>query len=426
MLGVAITGSFSSCRKKEGCTNPTAINYDSEAKKDDGSCEYFTATYVISQVTLGSTTYKQIEGTINEDLTLTTSSNWMLSGGVFVDEGATLTINAGVTIYAADDGTVPFLSVLQGGKIDAVGTAASPIVFTPVKSSPAPGDWGGIILNGYAEINVGNTAEGEGGTGTYGGTDNADNSGTLKYVRVEYAGKILGTDNELNGFSFNGVGSGTTIEYIQAYKGADDGIEFFGGSVNVRYAISSGNEDDSFDWTHGWSGNGQFWVAVQHTNAGDRGIEADNNGDDNTLAPYSNPVLSNITLVGATDSDGLNEGIRLRAGTKGKIYNAFVTGFPAHGIRVSDNTTNLNMADGSLVVQNSTSWGNGNQWKDCATYENHATNSATDPATLSGFVGTSSTNATDAATLGSWFLSTNYQGAVPSSNNWTQGWIKSL
>jgi hypothetical protein len=103
-----------------------------------------------------------------------------------------------------------------------------------------------------------------------------DNSGVMKYVRVEYAGKILGTDNELNGFSFNGVGNSTVLEHLQAYKGSDDGFEFFGGTVNLKWAVSTGNSDDSFDWTHGWRGKGQFWVVQQDAVTGDNGMECDN------------------------------------------------------------------------------------------------------------------------------------------------------
>lgn len=325
-------------------------------------------SYRISDIDIKGESYKKIEGVISEDMVLDPSTKWILSGGVFVDEGVTLTIPTGQVIYA-DTEVTTFLSVKQGGKILATGTKTNPIVFTPLTDEPTYGDWGGIIINGYGILNTGLTAEGEGGTGTYGGTDNADNSGIIRYVRVEYAGKILGTDNELNGFSFNGVGNGTTVEYIQAYKGADDGIEFFGGGVNVRYAVSTCNQDDSFDWTHGWVGNGQYWYVNQGEDGGDRGIEADNNGDDNTLEPYSNPTLSNITLIGVDDGDQSNTGIRLREGTKGKIYNAIITGFPNNGVRVSDDVSLTHMNNGELVVSNSNVYDNGTDYKDCEIFE---------------------------------------------------------
>lgn len=326
-------------------------------------------TFFVTEVTVDGVTYNKVEGIINENFTMTPGQNWMISGGVFVEDGNTLTIPGGQTIYA-DPNVTSFLSIKQGGKIMAEGTNTNPIVFTPLKSDPTYGDWGGLIINGKAKLNTGFSAEGEGGTGIYGGDNDEDNSGVLRYIRVEYAGKILGTDNELNGFSFNGVGNGTTVEYIQAYKGADDGIEFFGGTVNVRYAVSTHNQDDAFDWTHGWRGKGQYWYCQQGVDGGDRGIEADNNSDDNTLSPYSNPTLSNITLNGVDDGDASNTGMRLREGTKGQIFNAYVTGFPKYGIRVSEQTSLDHVTNGDLFVANSIVTGNGTDFKDCSSFEN--------------------------------------------------------
>jgi len=320
---------------------------------------------VLTELSNGRT---QIAGYIDRDFTITNDREWELSGGVFVEEGYTLTIDSGVSVFASNDGTTPFLSIQRGAKILADGTKTNPIIFT--SDLEEPGAWGGLVINGYGVLNTGETAEGEGGTGIYGGNNNSDNSGTLRYVRVEYAGKILGTDNELNGFSFNGVGDETVVEYIEAYRGADDGIEFFGGAVNVKWAVSLGNHDDSFDWTHGWSGKGQYWYAKQLSDGGDRGIEADNNGDDNNANPYSNPILVNVTLEGIDDGDGDNTGIRLREGTKGKLYNIEVFNFPKYGVRVSDSLTLLNMNNGELVVSNSNVHSNGQNYKDCEDFEN--------------------------------------------------------
>lgn len=402
-------------------------------KEDDDTTTTDTKTYSVTEVTIDGTDYKQVVGTINTDYTFTASENWLLSAGVFVEDGSTLTIEAGTSIKAADDGTTPFLAISQGGKLMAEGTASAPIVFTTINSSPAPGDWGGIIINGYAPINVtGGTAEGEGGTGTYGGDDSDDNSGVLSYIRVEYAGRILGTDNELNGFAFQGVGSGTDVSYLQAYRGADDGFEFFGGTVNIRYCVSTGNHDDSFDWTQGWTGNGQFLVVNQNSDKGDRGFECDNNGDDNGAEPFSNPTLSNITVLLVDDGDASNTGFRLRAGTKGKIYNAIVTEAPNHGFRVSDEApatqTADNMADGSLLVTSSISSStNDNGWKDCDVFENDAKNAVTDASFLNGYVGTyTGSESTDPSTLGTWFNSANYIGAVTSGDDWTANWTATL
>lgn len=356
-----------------------------------------TQTYVITDVNINGENYKKLEGIINENLSLDLNEKWLLSGGVFVDENARLSINEGGTIYA-DTEVTTFLSIKQGGEMFIQGESTNPIVFTPLTDNPTYGDWGGIIVNGYATINTGFNAEGEGGTGIYGGDNDGDDSGILRYVRVEYAGKVLGTDNELNGFSFNGVGDGTIVEYIQAYKGSDDGIEFFGGTVNVRYAVSTHNQDDSFDWTHGWRGKGQYWLVQQGPDGGDRGIEADNNGDDNLLEPYSNPTLSNLTLIGVDDGDGLNTGMRLREGTKGKIFNTYVTGFPKYGIRVSDEVTLQNVENGELFVANSLVEGNGTDYKDCES-----------------FIGLTDTLEDE------WFYIDN---TIGSGDYWTEGWVR--
>ena len=434
---LAIISAIYSCKKK-GCTDPDAINYKALAKKDDGSCIYNTAQW--TDITIGGTTYRQLAGDITTDLTITASDNWTLSGGVFVTSGITLTIEPGATIYAANDGTTPFLAVDQGGTIMACGTAESPIVFTTFDDAKIPGSWGGIILNGYAPINTGSTAEGEGGTGTYGGNDPEDSSGMLCYVRVEYAGKILGTDNELNGFSFNGCGSGTELHHLQAYKGADDGFEFFGGTVSLRYALSSGNQDDSFDWTHGWSGNGQFWVVEQDASGGDRGLEADNNGDNNSITPVSNPQVSNVTLVGLNDGDDSNQGILFREGTRGQVMNVIVTNFPIRGCQVMHDITLTNMDNNTLRFTNTiidnvnpftftTSAGTTatgiNTFAD-AINENTIASDGSLIGFLSGYVGVSTSGAGDPTTWGAWFEPGSFIGAVPTEDDWTEGWTIDL
>lgn len=368
MVIVTLTG----CQKPKGCTDPNSINYDPAAVESDGSC--IPRGLVTEDVTINNVNYTKISGDIYGDQELTSDKKWLLSGGVFVRNTASLTIQKGTTIYGDINGT-SFLSISQGGKLYANGTELEPIVFTSISNSPKPGDWGGIVINGYAQINNGLSSEGEGGTGTYGGNDDSDNSGSIRYVRVEYAGKILGTDNELNGFSFNGVGSGTTVEYIEAYMGADDGIEFFGGTVNVKYAVSIGNKDDLFDWTHGWRGNGQYWYGKQ-LDSGDRGIEADNNGDNNVLQPYSNPTLQNITLIGS-DVDGLNIGIVLREGTKGKIYNVEISKFPKYGVQVKGDESTTNMNNNELYVSNSYLFNNGQDFEGCDFSGNNFTNTNT-------------------------------------------------
>jgi hypothetical protein len=418
--------------KSAGVLALASLAFLSSCKDDEPTTPTTQNEYIITDVTVGGVAYKQVQGTFNKNYTFTADKNWLLSGGVFVKNGSTLSIEPGTNIKAADDGSTPFLSIAQGGKIMAMGTAELPIVFSPVVDNPQPGAWGGIIVNGYAKINVaGGTAEGEGGTGVYGGDNDADNSGVMKYVRVEYAGKILGTDNELNSFSFNAVGSGTELSYLQAYRGSDDGFEFFGGTVNLRYAISTGSQDDSFDWTQGWRGNGQFWVVNQYMDNGDRGIEADNNGDDNAAEPFSNPTLSNLTFLMVDDGDASNTGMRLREGTKGRIYNAIVADAPKSGVRVSDEAPSTqtydNMMDGSLLVKSTIVSNAGTAWKDCDPFKNDVSNGVTDASFLNGYVGTyTGSESTDPSLIDPWFTAANYIGAVSSSDDWTAGWSKAL
>ncbi len=376
----------------------------------------------------------RLSGTIDKNITLgelNDNYHWVLSGSVNVQDGVTLTINQGTTIYFdATSAQTSYLAIQQGAKIMAEGSVNNRILLTSTNelgscTRPEGGDWGGLVVNGKATINVGMTAEGEGGSGTYGGNNDSDNSGVITYVVLKYAGRVIGVDNELNGFSFNGVGSETTIHHIQSYMGEDDGIEFFGGTVSVKYAISTGSKDDSFDWTHGWRGNGQFWVVEQLDGRGDRGIEADNLEDNFEAEPYSNPTLSNITLVGSNGNEGATMGMRLRHGTKGQIHNAIVTGFMTYGIRADDDMiTESNVNSGDLNVsysnifglnESATAWGKaGDIWE-------NTNNNINVDMTLLRVIGTLN-GGTDASELGTWFTPTNYIGAVDQNENWMQGW----
>jgi hypothetical protein len=297
-----------------------------------------------------------ISGDITRNMTLKRKKTYLLQGGVFVRSGAKLTIKAGTTINC-DTGS--FLVVDKGAKIIAKGTAERPIVFTSAQpaSQRRRGDWGGIIFNGNAPINVtGGVAEGEGGTGTYGGTDPGDNQGTMRYVRVEWAGFPISPDNELNGFAFQGAGSGGTFEFLEALNGGDDGFEWFGGTANARNIVSVGSLDDSIDWTFGWTGKVQFAVVQQRADGAgvaDRGIEADNNETDFGLTPRSSPQLANVTLVGDTDPEfaGSTLGLELRRGTAGELRNFIVMNFKNVGLRISDQATYDQFGDGALDLQ---------------------------------------------------------------------------
>lgn len=279
--------------------------------------------------------FADLTGTITTDMTLNAETVYTVKGPVYVNPGVTLTIEAGTRIegYAEADATaVAFLAVKAGGKIIAQGTAAKPIVMTSSKATPAPGDWGGLVICGNAITNLGTNVQAEVTGLTYGGTNAADNSGVYSYIKMEYAGALINPDAEFNGFTFYGVGSGTTVNNLIAYQGSDDGFEFFGGSVGGSNLISIGNQDDSFDWTEGWNGTVTNMYANQASalafSSDSRGLEADNNANNATITPISNPTLSNITLIGRNNASVTSEaGMMLRRGTYATISNVYIADF---------------------------------------------------------------------------------------------------
>lgn len=294
-----------------------------------------------------------LKGTITSDVTLTAGSTYKLSGEYIVEDGATLNIEAGVKIISIYDDIVDYILVKQGGKINAVGTSSAPIVMTSEKEEP--GAWGGIHICGKAHTNAeGGKGSSEIGGATYGGNDDADNSGTLKYVRVEYSGYAFDSEHEANGITFYGVGNGTTVEYCQAYKGSDDGFEFFGGSINVSNLVSVSCSDDSFDWTEGWNGTATNLVAYQEAEETlgydcDCLIEADNNENNYAATPVAHPVLKNLILVGNNSAAG-NRGIRLRRGTQVEIDGAKVCGKKNAVTLESEETENALLAGTSKLA----------------------------------------------------------------------------
>jgi hypothetical protein len=194
------------------------------------------------------------------------------------------------------------------------------------------GDWGGVVLAGRSLCNFpADECIGEGNAGPYGGTTLDDDSGILRYVRIEYAGFEVSFGNELNALTLNGVGSGTQLDHIQAHYGLDDGIELFGGTVDLKYAVVTGASDDSFDYSTGWQGRGQFWLAQQDPDDADNGFEIDGNEEDFNAAPFTDPVIYNVTLIGKEAGSGSagesTRGILFRRGTAGSVYNTVVLGF---------------------------------------------------------------------------------------------------
>ncbi len=465
-----------------GCEDGTANGGNGgadEIKVGNVDADGFTYTAIdsgggwVAEKTVGSQKYVKISGALKDaaNLDWKKANIYYLQDTVFVGDDtaagkATLKIEAGTEIRGLSGITPGLLVVTRHSKINAVGTAADPIVFTSARQpgGRSHGDWGGIVINGRAPINPSTPgeAEGEGNSGTYGGGSSPvanDDSGTLKYVRVEYAGRVFTSDDELNGIAFQGVGSGTTVEYVQVHQNSDDGIEFFGGTVNAKYLVVTGCDDDSLDWTDGWVGKVQFAV-VQHypSPTGDQGIEADNNGDDTDATPYSNPTLANLTLVGAGDNSDI--GMLFRAGTKVSLYNTYVGGFEDGGLDVDDketwdNYTDLNF-DG-VVIDNGTYDTfveddediNGDGTKadpqDMATAvfdttENDTTAAGSLPsgATATDLgdgtwsfdmvptaeLGSAGLANSDLASVDSFFTDADYVGAIePGGTDWTDGWI---
>ncbi len=297
------------------------------------------------------------QGIINDGIvTLDAGTVYRLTGKIQINDGATLTIPAGTVIEGVGE-TASYIAVAQGGKLNVNGTAANPVVMTSGLAVKAPGDWGGLVICGRAPINrvTGGTssAQSEVADLSYGGSVANDNSGSITYLRIEYAGAAFNSEKEFNGVSLFGVGSGTVFSNVEAYAGADDGFEFFGGTVNTSNLISIGNEDDQFDWTEGWSGTNTNWYGKLDFNKGNRGIEADNYELGFMNTPISNPTITNITLVGpGSGADSTiyteNQAFKFRRGTRSSVTNAYVSGWKT-GIDVEHDET-ISGVGSSLVV----------------------------------------------------------------------------
>ena len=293
------------------------------------------------------------------EVVLNASTVYKLTGKIQVNSGATLTIPAG-TIIEGVGGTSAYIAVAQGGKIFINGTATNPVIMTSGLSVKNAGDWGGLVLCGKAPINRvsggTSTAQSEVADLSYGGTISNDSSGSIRYLRIEYAGAAFNTEKEFNGVSFFGVGSGTTVEYVEAYHGADDGFEFFGGTVNTTGLISIGNEDDQFDWTEGWNGTNTNWYGKLAFGKGNRGIEADNFELGFLNTPIANPTITNMTLIGpGSMADATiyaeNDALKLRRGTKGMFINIVLSSWKT-GFNVEHDECIAAVNAGTLKVNN--------------------------------------------------------------------------
>jgi hypothetical protein len=316
--------------------------------------------------------------TVNANITANTTwsraNTYILDGRVFVTSGVTLTIEPGTVIKgrarAAQDASA--LVISRGGRINASGTAADPIVFTAeadnLNGNLGQGDrglWGGVVILGRARTN---TASGTGNIegiptteplGIYGGTDDADNSGVFRYVSIRHAGSLLGPNNELNGLTMGAVGSGTTIEYVEVFANADDGFEWFGGTVNCKYLVSAFNDDDAFDWDEGFRGKLQFLFTIQDPSVGNHAFESDGGTTPEDGQPYAMPIIYNYTALGsgASSTNSNSIGPIFRDNTGGKVHNSLFHDFRGYAWRIETESAQSQdsarrLAAGDIMIAN--------------------------------------------------------------------------
>jgi hypothetical protein len=303
-----------------------------------------------------------LQGNINQTTTLTSDKVWTLKGYVYVTDGAKLIIQPGTTIVSdvAEKGA---LCIERGAQIIAEGTLEKPIIFTSGKNAGerSPGDWGGIVILGRAKTNRSSEPTIEGGIGRpFGGTNDSDNSGILKYVRIEYAGIAALPNSEINALTLGGVGSGTVIEYVQTIYANDDAFEFFGGTVSPKYLYAFATADDDFDFDFGYTGtitNGVAKRDPQFVDNGDagNGVECDNDGVGSLAQPFTHPKLLNMILVGPNDATSLpnhNLGLRFRRATQFTMKNSVIWGWMKGGLSLESNETAQFVKDGVSVFEN--------------------------------------------------------------------------
>ncbi|MDF3077729.1 MAG: hypothetical protein K0S09_1618 [Sphingobacteriaceae bacterium] len=301
-----------------------------------------------------------ISGDITANTTLSENTNYTLKGRVFVKNNAVLTIPAGTTIKVEPSSATDSkgaLIIARGAKININGTSDKPVVFTSAATAKAPGDWAGIIVLGKATTNgpagilrvqgLPSTADTE-----FGGNTDNDNSGVIRYLRVEYAGGL----NPLNepewavdmpsGLSLQGVGSGTTIENVMVKHSRDDAFQFVGGTVNAKYLIAYKNGDDNFDFDRGYTGKLQFLISYNPTVSfvalRAHGVESLNDENASDILPYTRPIISNMTIIGpeGTDPDAthLSQGIYIRKNTRFNIQNSIIAGYSSGGLMLCPKT----------------------------------------------------------------------------------------
>lgn len=346
---------FTACKKDDDTNNGGGTTQTTLNQLEGYPAEY---SYTTGKKGSDDVTDVYVSATANGTGTVTWTNDkvWNLEGFVFVNDGDVLTIEAG-TVIKGGFGTgenACALIVARGGKIMAEGTADAPIIMTTVvdgtytttegtlvkgsnTSADDKGLWGGLVVLGKADITSSTEEKAIEGISTtetrglYGGSDDNDNSGVIKYVSVRHGGSNIGAGNEINGITFGGVGAGTTVDYVEVFANSDDGIEFFGGNVNVKHAVVSACGDDSYDYDEGYKGKGQFWLTFQ-TSDSDRGGEHDGGPSDcETCSPYATPVIYNATYIG----NGSSRALTFRDNAGGGYHNSVFYNF-GKGIDIED------------------------------------------------------------------------------------------
>jgi hypothetical protein len=327
--------------------------------------------YLLIALALLGFTAKLTAQTITIADSVSTSQTWtndhfyLIQGFVYVVNGVTLTIQPGTIIMGDHNFTGSSLIVERGAKIYAIGTPTQPIIFTSdmPAGSRTRGDWGGLVLCGKAPINpAGGVAQIEGGPRSYyGGTDANDNSGTLQYVRIEFAGYPFQPNKEINGLTFGGIGKGTTIDHIQVSYSNDDSYEWFGGTVDCKYLIAFRGLDDEFDTDYGYSGRQQFCIGLRDSAvadiSGSNGFESDNDASGSSNTPYTTAMFANVGLFGpkADLSNPVNPNFKramhIRRNSRLSCYNSIFAGWPT-GLYIDGDATDANANNNDLQIEN--------------------------------------------------------------------------
>lgn len=293
-----------------------------------------------------------VQGSLTGSHTWTANTTWILDGIVYLEGNSSLTIEPG-TLIEGRPGSA--LVVTRDATLFARGQEGAPIVFTSNQApgTRTPGDWGGVVLLGSAPVNVAN-AQIEGvpygdTRGQFGGRDAESSCGVMEYTRIEYAGFEVYANNELNGLTLGGCGSNTIIRHVQVHRALDDGIEVFGGTVNLKHIVITGAGDDSLDWDMGWRGNVQFLIAQQHPNLGDNAFEGDNLKANPDATPISEPTLYNVTLISPRSHEKHHRAMTLKVGTGGHFHNIIIDGFSGETIDIKDTQTVQRISNGQLT-----------------------------------------------------------------------------